>query len=138
VNLPETTQATLDPIVFLIDARTEDMHRIFGLFQKMFACFKPKEGRMELKDMQQLVEAGLLDAPSLKLFEKLDHDKTGSVDFEQFLAFWIHHFVEVWTTEQQTSKVIAEGFGSDSTAPASSSGSSSSLSSSSASSSSSS
>jgi len=124
VDLPEETQSTLDPIVFLIDARTADMHRIFGLFQKMFECFKPTNGKMELKDMQQLVEAGLLDTPSLKLFETLDHEKTGSVDFEQFLAFWIHHFVEVWKAEQQTLKSITQGFGSNSTSPASSSGSS--------------
>jgi len=118
VDLPEETQSTLDPIVFLIDARTDDMHRIFGLFNKMFECFKPKEGRMDLKDMQQLVETGLLDTPSLKLFEKLDTEKRGSVDFEQFLAFWIHHFVEVWTAEQLT-KTNLPGFGSDSVSPSS-------------------
>lgn len=92
--ISEELHGRLAPLAFRIAARSDEMTRIFGLFQEMFSIFDVnKMGVIERSEMEKLVEASLLSAEDL---QKLDQEPgTGTeINFNQFLGLWMNKYVD--------------------------------------------
>lgn len=94
IQISEELHSELAPIAFRIAARVDEMTRIFGLFQEMFAIFDVnKNGVIERTEMDKLVEANLLTREDL---EKIDQEPGGGtqIAFKTFLGIWLKKYVE--------------------------------------------
>jgi len=94
-QIPEKYAKSLAPLVFRLSARHLALQRIFGLFKKMFDVFDVKnKGSISKEELSKLREQDMLDQKEIDQLMSWDTSRKGNINFEEFLAFWVSHFIE--------------------------------------------
>jgi len=106
--ISEELHAQLAPLAFRIGVRSDEMTRIFGLFQDMFTIFDlNKNGIIQRKEMDKLVEAGLFQADDLKSSDE-EPGEGAQLNFNQFIGLWMNKYIE---EDQEQESVLKSKLG---------------------------
>jgi len=94
-DIPEKYLTTLAPIVFKLSARHLDLQRIFNLFKQFFEVFdSKKKGSISKEELVKLKDEEIIDQEEIDDLLTWDTARKGAIDFNEFLAFWVAHFVD--------------------------------------------
>lgn len=87
------------PYMMRLSARTEEFNRIFGLFKALFDVFdEDNDGKMNKKELNKLKEADFLNQT------EIDQWKDGALEFSDFMAFWVTHYLDEVTQQEEKEK----------------------------------
>jgi len=94
-DIPEKYLTTLAPIVFKLSARHLDLQRIFNLFKQFFEVFdSKKKGSISKEELIKLRDEEIIEQEEVDDLLTWDTARKGAIDFNEFLAFWVAHFVD--------------------------------------------
>jgi len=110
IDIPEKFSNSLAPLVFKLSARQLDLQRIFNLFQKMFEVLDTNgKGSISKEELVKLREQDMLDQKEIDQLMRWDTARKGSIDFAEFLGFWVAHFVETDILSKKSGKDEKKG-----------------------------
>jgi len=107
--LPEKWEKELPPLLFRLAARQNDMIRIFNLLKRMFDVFDSNHNhRIDKKEMKKLVQIELFTEKEIEALYSWKTTSRESINFNEFLAFWIAHAIDFGVMERKDSKAPSD------------------------------
>lgn len=108
-EMDEELVRKLGSIAFRLSARTNELRRMYLLFKAMFGYFDlDQDGLIDKNDISKLRDVmDFLDQEDMDELEKRQSRHNGKLNFNEFLSFWVSHYVKA-ETEEEVERAVTE------------------------------